>query len=76
MVPSNGKEINLRNKMWNRRSWTQDSLYTKYKIFYAVGIEIRLLDIFGEGQSLEESMVLKNLFHPKILLEMILPKIK
>lgn len=43
--------------MWNRRSWTQDSLYTKYKIFYAVGIEIRLLDIFGEGQSLEESMV-------------------
>lgn len=57
MVPCNGKEINLRNKMWNRRSWTQDSLYTKYKIFYAVGIEIRLLDIFGEGQSLEESMV-------------------
>ena len=57
MVPSSGKEINLRNIIWNRRSWTQDSIYIKYKIFYAVGVEVRLLGIFGEGQPLEESMV-------------------
>lgn len=43
MIPSNGKEINLRNIMWNRRSWTQDSIYIskkQAKVVYAVGIEV------------------------------------